>query len=208
MSLKLVTAALLAVVAATVPAFACMGPTVIYADNFQAENPAWTAIPGSLAIESGQAKLTAPPGVVSTAVFEGSFMDSADACVDIAGPTVPDPGTVEGGILFGFNDEADYYAFVAFEDGRAAIFRLQNDQWLTPVAPRPAPALRTGPNSTNTIRISWKGSTASAYINTQPFVSFNIPQTFQNTKFGLFTGNDADNATTFQFSNLKVTNVP
>jgi hypothetical protein len=209
MSLKLATAVLVAVAVTAGPAFACKGPTVIFADPFQTEDPAWSLVgAGPLTISGGHAQLSSPAGEYTLADYQGMFIDTGDACVDMVGPTVADPSTASAGIVFGLSDGGDFYAFVVEEDGQAAVLRLQNGAWLTPVSWRASPAIKTGGGVTNTARVTWKGTSVSTFINDQPFVTFNIPQAFQNTTFGLMAQNAAPAATTYQFSNLKVTNVP
>lgn len=213
MSLKLAASVLAAVAATSAPALACMGPTVIFQDNFQTENPAWSAPFGGTAISGGKAQVTPPPGGnLAFMVYEGEFIDSGDLCVDMVAPTLQDPTSALGGVVFGFNNSAfAFYTFLAREDGQAQIALDQNGAWLNPVSMRAAPALKNGANVTNTLRVTWKGNSVSTYVNGQPFVPFTIPQAFQNVLIGLYAENDAATGTapfTYQFSNLKVTNVP
>ena len=209
MPLRLATAVLLAVAVTSGPAFACKGPTLIFADNFQSADPAWH---GELAVSGGHANVAAIPNQFAGAFYGGEFIDSGDYCVNMVGPTLQDQTAIRGGMVFGFTDVENFYAFLAEEDGKATVIRKLNGQPpLSPVAMRAAPALKTGANVTNTLRITWDGTSASAYINDQPFITFNLPQALQNTMIGLDVENDTASGSSpiaYTFSNLKVTNVP
>ena len=206
MSIKFVTAVLVAVAVASGPALACKGPTLIFSDNFQSVDPAWVQQFGKLTIGGGKAQLSSEPGKYANADYEGSFVNSGDACVDVTAPTVKDPTTILAGIMFGFTDYSNFYAFVLRGDGQASVVRLQNGGWLTPVPVRAAPGAKTGANAVNTLRVTWNGTSgaAAAYVNDQSFINFKI-QPFTNGTFGLYAEPEGN---TYQFSNAKVTNAP
>jgi hypothetical protein len=207
MLLKLVTAVVVAAAVTTGPAFACMGSTVIFADNFQTVDPAWTGT--AFTVSGGRAQMAVQPQYSEWAWYEGSFVDAGDYCIDVIGPTLQDASTGDAGMIFGMTPSTgDFYAFMVAENGQAWIALQQNNAWLTPVSPRAAPALKQGPDVANTLRVTWKGNSASAYINGQPFVNFNLPQAFQNTLIGLMAENGTGAGIAYQFGNLKITNAP
>jgi hypothetical protein len=210
MSLKFAAGVIAAMAIGASPAFACKGPTTLLLDNFQTVDPAW-ALSDGLAISGGNATVTATAGgTLNYLNYEGQFFDTADVCVNMVSPTVSDPTTALGGIMFGLNN-GGYWLFLVEEDGKAQIVRNQNGGWLTPVTMRAAPSLKTGANVSNTLRLTYKGTSGSAYINDTLFVTFTIPQAFQNTQIGLYAENDAATggaAITYTFSNLDITNVP
>jgi hypothetical protein len=205
MSLKLASAVLVAAAVTSGPAFACKGPTTLYADSFKTLDPAWAGT--DLAVSNGSAHLTVQSDYSSWSWYAGSFIDSGDYCIDMVAPKLPDPSGGDGGIIFGMTN-GDFYAFMLRADGQAAVNRWLNGAWLTPVSIRPAPGVKTAPNATNTLRVTFKGNSASAYVNDQLFITFNIPQPFQNSLIGLIAEDDVSGPITYQFSNLKITNVP
>lgn len=213
MSLKFASAVLVAAAAVvSSPAFACMGPTVLYTDNFQQPNSNWAGPPGTLVIGGGYAQVTPPQGDWSIAGYTGSSFDSADMCVDVLSPTTTDQGSAVGGLVFGLNATAsaiDYYSLQIEEDGYATVALWQNNAWTNPVSWRAAPTVKTGPNATNTLRVTWKGSSATGYINGQLFGTFNI-QALSSSLIGVFAQGDASPTAgaTWKFTNLKITNVP
>jgi hypothetical protein len=211
MSLKFTTGLVAVLALCSGPALACKGPTTIFSDNFQTLDPAWSAAVGDPTVSGGHAQLSAQSGgYLNFLAYEGAFIDTGDFCVDVVAPTLQDTTTGEGGIMFGLDSGGNFYAFVVEEDGKARITRYQNGGWLTPVSERAAPSLKTGPSVTNTLRVTWKGTSASAYINDTLFVTFAVPA-FQNTMIGLYMENDtaAGGPTiVYQFANLDITNVP
>jgi hypothetical protein len=197
------TGLLLAMAVASGPALACKGPSVIFADNFINTDPAWY---GQLDVAGGHASLPAGPKEHGLAFYGGKKIDSGDACIDMLGPTT----TSAGGLVFGFTDVDNYYLFLLIDNNAAGIFLHQNGAWLTPAQPRTAIGARNGANAMNALRVTWKGTAVATYINDQPFITLNIPQPFQNSFVGLYAEDQASSGpgVNFQFSNLKVTNVP
>ncbi len=228
MSLKLATALLLGMAVTSSPALACMGPALYLSDNFQIMDPAWFLYPlqllssgmtppvTKLTVGGGYADLTPPVGAYVVADYGGNFFDNNDVCVDIVSPTVADPTQAAAGISFGMTT-AGYYVFAAEEDGQAALIQYQfglfgTSTWRFVVPWRTAPALKTGGNATNTLRVTWNGTSGigAAYINGQEFTTFTTAA-FLNSLFGLWCqGDPGVNPTTgapWRFANLKITNV-
>jgi hypothetical protein len=205
MALRYVTA-LLMTLAATTSAFACQGSTTILADNFQTASPAWH---GQLSVSGGRLNLTASGGVYAVAFYGTKMTDSGDACVQMIGPpNLKNPNSARAGIVFGFTDLANYFIFTAFEVGGATIDAFHNGGFLELMNPTPTAALRKGGNTVNTLRVTWKGTSVSTYINNTPFMTLNLHYPVQNGFIGFFADNDESTPTTYQFGNLDVTSVP
>jgi hypothetical protein len=207
-------AAVLAVAAALIssPAVACMGQQVLFADNFQILNPAWVSLGGTMQIANGFAYLTPKPGDYSLFAYQGRFIDSADACIDVVNPAVADPSQASAGMVFGLF-QGSLFVFAARQDGQAAIlhYLIHTATWSFLVPWRAAPALKAGGHATNSLRITWKDNNAVAYINGQAFTRFNVP-VFKNSLFGIWCEGDPviypTTGATYQFANLKITDVP
>jgi hypothetical protein len=225
---RLTAAAVLVLAASAGPALACKGSTVILQDNFQTAEPDWH---GTGSIANGHAVVTSTPfydgQTFVSATFGGMFygakhIDSGDACVDMVGPQVADPTNAAAGIMFGFTDIDSFWVFFARQDGQAALYHfLPFDQnggtqaTLIPIAYQPSVALKHGGGVTNTLRVSWNGKSGATYINDQPFWPFAISRPLQNTFVGLYVGPGFPSTyspqgsvpMSYQFSNLKITNV-
>jgi hypothetical protein len=196
MSLRL-TGTLAALTVWSGPALACMGPTVIYQDDFQHANPAWdisaSLIPipinfPVLSIAGGVAKLTPLAGDFAIAVYADQFFPSSqfpgfDACVDVTSPGVADASQAAAGFVFGQN-VSGFYIFAAEEDGQAAVAQFQQQPfgWSYLVPWRAAQGLKTGGNVSNTLRITVApagagatGSSATFYVNGVTFATVALP---------------------------------
>jgi hypothetical protein len=228
------TAALVALAVASDPAFACMGPTVIYQDDFQSANPSWDIRPSQipipvdfqvLSIAGGVAKLTPLAGEFAVAVYGDQFFPNSqfpsfDACVDVSSPSVADPSQAAAGIAFGENNSTgSFYVFAAEEDGQAAVaqFQWRPFGWSYPVPWQAAQGLKSGANASNTLRVTVTpagagatGSNATFYVNGVKFATLALPS-LQGTKLGLWAeGDPGPNpvaGASWSFSNLKITDV-
>jgi hypothetical protein len=201
---RLVASVLVVLAAASGPALACKGPSLIFTDDFKTADPAWQV--GSwttLTIAGGKLQMKSDPGSYSMATYQGFFLDSGDACVDVTMPDVKDPATGAAGFMFG-GVGSDFYAFFLRPNGTASVFRNQNGGWLTPVPAKAADGAKTGPNAVNTLRITWKNLSADLYVNDKPFATMKtLP--IVNGKFGLYGEPEGNLAT---FGNVKITNAP
>jgi hypothetical protein len=219
MLLKVAALFLVAAALGASPAGACMGPNVLVSDNFQSLDPAWTLDPRldnpgtTFSVAKGYALLTALVGDYAAASYESAFFDSADACVEVISPAVADASQAAAGIMFGESQAGDFYVFAVEEDGKAAILHYQSETqvWDSPLPWRAVPGLKTGANVTTTLRVTWSGTSVTAFINGAQLATVQTPQ-FQNTMLGIWCegdpGTNAMMGTTYQFANFKVTNVP
>ena len=208
-SVRVITGAMVAMVLAAAPALACKGAQTVLADNFQTADSSWGPMFGAnLIISDGQAQLTVPPGKIGGALYGGILVDSGDYCIDMIAPSVADPNTVLGGIIFGLGDLEDYYAFVAVAGGQAGVLHQQSSRVTLTVPMNTAPSLQVGANATNTIRVTWTGAAVSTYINGQLFAQLQMPQGFFDSKIGLYVDNATTAPVTYTFKNLNVTNGP
>jgi hypothetical protein len=75
MSLRFVTAVLVAMAAASSPALACKGPTLLFTDDFKTPDPAWQPFGDwiQFGIDGGKGQLKAKPGSFALATYQGFF---------------------------------------------------------------------------------------------------------------------------------------
>ena len=205
MSLRLMGWLLAAMIASS-PALACKGRNVILADDFTTPDAAWGDNDDSFIIGSGTLQLKPAPGSTLGGVYQGELFEDADICIDMVMPTGRNPPN--GGLLFWWQDWDNAYLFQADATGSAAVFRWQRGRGLFPVSWRKAPSLKTAANAVNTLRLTLKGGTATAYINDQRFATFkgNPPQ--GGGMIGAFGASENGVSNTWTFSNLKVTDLP
>jgi hypothetical protein len=208
MSPKFVTAVFLVMAATSAPAYACsmtQGSQVINPPSFQNPDPAWGPInSGTFTVGGGTAKVTVPAQQWGGMVYGGAFIDTGDVCVDIV---LPSDNTAGAGIAFSDTNNGTYM-FEIWGNGEADVAQWTPEGWLYPVAETASPAAKTGANATNELRITWNGTSASAYINGQLFQTFPLAAV-QGSKLGLEVeaGSSQTAPTTAQFSNLSVTQI-
>jgi hypothetical protein len=204
MSKKLILAAV-AMLALSGPALACKGKTVLLEDNFEEVDPAWS-VSDAVSIGSGKLSISPKPGYGNAVWYNGMLFDDADICVDMVVPTANQPDKISGGILFYFDDWDNNFRFVT-SGGSAAVVRYQKGKYLTPISWREVAGMNTKPGSVNTLRLTLKGNTGTAYVNDKPLGNFKMaPGT--GTLLGLVGYSAQDDApATWTFQNLKVTDV-
>ena len=138
-------------------------------------------------------------------------MDAADACADVTTPAeVADPSKAIAGIVFGLSlQTGNYFVFAASAAGSAGVLNVLNGDIFAVTPFAATPAFKAGPNAVNTFRVTWKGTSATAYLNGQQVVTFTTPG-FKNTLLGFYDQGAVNGrvAATWAFGNLKVTNVP
>jgi hypothetical protein len=205
MSPKFATAVFLTIAVTSAPAYACtmtQGSQVINPPSFQNTDPAWTAINnGTFTIGGGTGKVTVPAQQWGGVVYGGAFVDTGDICVDAVLPADPNAG---GGIVFS-DTSGGIYMFEIWGSGEADVAEWTPEGWLNPVAEIASSLVKTGANASNDLRITWNGTSASAYINGQLFQTFPLTAV-QGSKIGVEV-ESGSNPATVQFSNLSVTQI-
>jgi hypothetical protein len=204
------------------PARACMGPTVLFSDDFQQPSDAWQTLRGDrLDISGGALAFTPNGGAFGVAIYTAQSMDSGDACVSITTPPVLiHPASSWAGIVFGLkpdsNDQASgYYALLVSPSGNAIMLESRAGHHSAKLAPMPA--IKTGSDAVNMLRVTWNGASGQAYVNGQPFGQFDIAA-LKDTLFGFWAAGDASDVltlggtrargATWKFGTLTITSVP
>ena len=203
MSLRFVSRAALAVALAltAAPALACKGPNLQFSDDFKELDPAWSADGGSLSVSNGRMQMTSDKGYFGLGSYEGSFFPTGDFCVDVVASDVKDQTSIIAGIAFLEKDSSNMYVFAIRPDGAAMIIRRQNDGWLHPVPVKKFDGVKSGPNVVNTLRLTLKDGSATAYVNDKLFSTFKVVAE-PNGKLGLYVEAEG---TTYNFMKLRIT---
>ena len=206
MLFRIIGALLLLVAASASPAFACKGPNLIFTDDFATLDPAWGDNDDKFIVGNKQMVLKPAPGGTYGGTYGGALFDDADICIDLTMPSVK--GSVYAGLVFWHQDWDNNYLFVIDAAGMGAILRYQKGKVLFPANWRKAPSGKTTPGAVNTLRLKLKGGVGTAYINDQLFVTFKGTVPDGGGLIGTFGAAENGAATTWTFTNLKVTDVP
>ena len=199
MSFRYITGVAVAVALLSSPALACKGRNTVFTDDFSREDSSWEAPFGEFAVKGGSAQLKSEPGKLALAGYNGEFFESGDACVDVISPNVR--GGVFGGFVFAMTQGNIYALVVAAAEGTAGVIRFNKTAWIWPVSARKIDSIKPQVTAPNTLRVTWRGSAATAYVNDKQFAQFTV-QPVKNALFGLFALTEGE---TFQFRNLKIT---
>jgi hypothetical protein len=199
MSLRFITGLAVAVALVSTPALACKGRNTVFSDDFSREDSAWEAVAGDFSVSGGRAQVKSESGKLALIGYNGEYFDSGDACVDVISPNVR--GGVLGGFMFAIQQGSIYAVVVSAAEGTAGVVRFNKDKWMWPVSARKVDSIKPQVTAPNTIRVTWKGSAATAYINDKQFANFTV-QTVKSAPFGLFAMTEGE---TYQFRNLKIT---
>jgi hypothetical protein len=193
-----------AAAASSAAAAGCTG-TVQVADDFTRVDPAWVG--DSLSIGGGKLALEAPAGKTIAANYSGAFFKDADICVDVAVSQPIDPGGPGAALVFWEQDANNYYALYVHPNGTAAILSRQAGKDDMPVAQRKVDSLKPGGRAVNSLRVTLKAGTISAYINDQPFATLQGTAP-PNGMIGLVATSERTAPNLWTFTHFKVTTPP
>ena len=187
-------------------ALACQGPNTLYADDFSTADPAWGNYDGEK-IENGKLTITASANKIYQLQNQSGFFDDIDYCADLVQHT-DDPQNSDGGLLFWGSDSSNYYLFLISITGSGKVVRLQNNRWVTPIAWTANDAIKTKKSDVNSLRVVTKGNQATFYVNGKQFAQFKGFPPQGGGLIGVFGEAGPKAPVDFDFSNLKITNVP
>ena len=175
---------------------------LLFHEDFTQEDPAWEPAEG-LTVGSGRAELKPRKGTHDWTLYGGLAFTDADISVDIIVP--PHREETIGGLIFWAQSNNSWFALriSTAHGGYAQVLRLQGDSFLNRVSWRKVPALRTSAGSTNQLRVTLKGKSASALINGAPFVNFKGASP-TGGRIGLYASSGDHAANAWQFTNLSV----
>jgi hypothetical protein len=186
------------------PASACKGANKLFEDDFSSSESSWVERVPTMTIKDCKLDLKSEPNRQASASYEGDFFNNADACVTVTAPDVKDASAGVAGLMFYLTNSYDFYAFVISPTGQAGVLRMLNRDFLTPVPPRKAEGIKTGGNSSNTLRVTWDNGSVTTYVNDRLFTKLkaNPPR---NGKIGLY----AESAgATWSFTHVLITDPP
>jgi hypothetical protein len=192
----------------TAQAVACSGEKVLFQENFSAPDPIlWGQLPAHFEMKDGKVTVR-PPAQSETFQFESGFaFEDADICLTVTLLETADPTNSFGGLLFWVKDKANFYALNVASIGYYQVRRKIAGQWSDVIAWTPAKAVKQGPNQANTLRLTLKGQSAAIAINGDDIIRFRAQPPEAPSFVGLYAASAAAKADSWQFSNLKVTNV-
>jgi hypothetical protein len=204
---RILVAALMVVGAANA-ALACQGSKVLFEDKFDTADPTWGPESDKFKISGGQAVVRPPGGQYFWAWNTGSLFDDADACYSATMlDKASDPTLSYGGLMFWVADNDNFYTFITASNGYFKVGRYVSGNWVTdPIGWTVSPALKQGPNVTNSVRVKFEGSQVTAEINGTKVISFKAQPPGKPSAIGFIAGSGPQ-PDGWAFSAFKVTTV-
>ena len=145
-------------------------------------------------------------GRLGVVFYEGGSFGDIDICVDVTIPETRDRREARGGLAFWAVKGRGFYVFEVTPDGRAGIGQFQGGMRSSPPGPlKKVEDLKTEAGASNTLRITLKGATATAYINDKPFETFEGQPPRGGGLIGFFGRSEAQVPNVWTFANVKVT---
>jgi hypothetical protein len=199
MILRTVTGALVALLIAASPALACMGEE-IYSDDFAEDSGNW-ANADWIKIGGGALEMALQPQYSGWLSFRGGTFKEFDVCVDITNGAADGAG----GLIFWQKDADNRYMLVALGNGVVGLARVTKGRLLFASPPRQNPAVKGGPGTKNTFRVTVKGNSITGYGNGQKlFATKGVPE---DGYIGFYAEAGAGTPN-WKFSNFKLTDAP
>ncbi len=151
------------------------------------------------AFEEGRYLITVKPtDQIAWSLAEGTYADNL--AIQVVTTVESDPEQAAGGIMFRYQDEANFYLYTVSGNGFYSLELLENDQWITLIDWTPSEAIAVGSASssasTNTLRVEVASNRIALFVN-----NIRLEETIDST----FTGGEVGLVTsTFDLGNGRV----
>lgn len=186
---------------------ACMGNQVLLQDNFQNWASNWGTPDDFHSVKNGQMVISPPLGQADIYFSQGNIFNDMSACVDIAvasgGPKL---GYTFGGIAFWSVDVNNTYYFAVGPSGTYSVARYVAGRFISIVPWASTPAVKSGLNQVNHLRVVTKGGQATLYVNDKQVALIDGQPPQGGSEVGLMVQSGPKTRDVYEFSNLKITN--
>ena|GEM_PF-3321426 len=129
----------------------------------------------------------------------GTFQDF---CLEVDTTQVGGPNANEYGVIFGYQDDDNFFAFTISGDGYYSLTERVNGIDTAIVAPTASPSINTG-QSTNRLELVVRGSDIHFYVNTRLLTKV-THSTAQEGYLGLYAASISEGDVRIRFDNLEV----
>jgi len=141
------------------------------------------------AFEEGRYLITVKPAdQISWSLAEGTYTDNL--AIQVITTVESDPEQAASGIMFHYQDEANFYLYTVSGNGFYSLELLENNQWITLIDWTPSEAIAVGSASgmapTNMLRVEVAGNRIALFVNNIRLEE-TIDSTFTGGEVGLVT---------------------
>lgn len=183
----------------------CAGKGVLFQDRFDNLDPSWGSPASDTRIEDGRLVLAPSGKTYRWLPSSAGIYDDADICAVVTTVAAVDPATTLAGIVFWYQDNANFYVFEISANGRASVWRQQRGHWVAPVSWQDAAGLNKGDGAVNEVRVVTAANVASFFVNGQAFTQTRGQPPRNGQQVGVFAASFADAAPTYAFDDFTVT---
>jgi hypothetical protein len=191
------------------PVAGCGNGKVLFDDEFKVHDPLWGAKSAELDIANGQAEFDPAPGTPTLRWNRGFVFGDLDACASVSlAKTTTDPTTSYAGLIFWVEDSRNYYQAVIAPNGYFTVARIADGKAVAkrPVEWKKVPAIKSGAQEKNVLRITAKGRDVQVAINGQAAASFTADPPHTPSYIGIMAASAASkNGDTWLITDFKVT---
>jgi hypothetical protein len=196
------------------PALACKGGKVLFEDDFQERDSAWSLRQadyetGAAAVGHGRLFLK-PPADKSLSALNMAFRLSpnADVCVTVRFVEAPSLLNASAGIIFWANEFIETNNFMLNGDGTFSVLRWADKTWHS-VTPRTAvPNFKAGLGQDNHLRVLTNGQTVTLFLNDVQVARYRAPVPEVKVQVGMRVSSFGTESSAVEFRDFKVTSVP
>jgi hypothetical protein len=195
----------------TGPALACKGPNVKFMDDFRQIDDSWAvdADTDTVTVQDGKATIKAGASEGFTVLYGGFIFDDADFCVTARVTGLTDNANQSAaGLVFWGEDYSNYYTFAITPGGEAAIVRRVKGTWFYVIDYRKFDSIKTGPGDKNVLRVTTRGDSIMTYVNDMKFATVRAQVPKNGGQIGLHAESEMAHRNTWEFVDLKVTDLP
>lgn len=203
----LALAILAAIVLAAPIGRACTGNQVLLEDNFQVFASNWGTPDDFHSVKNGRMILSPPLNQINMYFSQGNIFNDMSACVDVAIATGgPKLVNTFGGMAFWSVDVNNTYYFGIGPTGTYSVARYVAGRFISVVSWASNPAIKTGLNQVNHLRVVTKGGQATLYVNDKQVALINGQPPPGGGEIGVIAQSGPRTRDVYEFSNLKVAN--
>ena len=183
------------------PALACKGKKVIFEDSFDEADSGWGEVDNNdeMMISGGKFTVKPKPNTVKFPSYSASLFDDVDMCITTKMAKNTNNDAMGALTFWRTPGTSDMFMVGYFASGNASVQRRQKNNWLTL---KDFPGLVNAQES-NSIRITLKGNSLTAYINDKQLGTFKGINVADGSMIGVAAQHGE-----WEFSKLKVTTVP
>jgi hypothetical protein len=198
---------LVAMVSAAPIVHACTGNQVLYQDNFQSLASNWGTADNFHSVKNGQLLVTPPLNLVYMYFSSGNIFNDMDACLDVEITTGgPKLSHTFGGIAFWSVDVNNTYYLAIGPTGTYSVARYAANRFFSIVGWTANPAIKTGLNQVNHLRVVTKGNQATLYVNDQQVSVITGQPPQGGSEIGVIAESGPGTRDVWALLNLKITN--